>query len=1037
MAPLDSLQKTLRRLFRLEETEELDFGVHRVIGLKREALDQFLQHNLPRKIDDLLRQSREEVGEAKKTELLRARKWALDALGPDALDADGNLADAAFAKTPSGAVYLRAQQDALHLKDADQMRGEIFDHLANFFARYDCGGGDIVPRRRHAARNRYAVPHNGEEVLLHWANRDQYYIKTAAHHPAAAFKIGGARFRFKIAEVRDIPRDNNKDSGRFLIPDIAAAAPDPNGDLVVPFAFCALGKEQKQIFAEIAKGENSANGGVQRGILVKAQDDLQKSAKQNPALRRLLKCDDDGGETAFMRHARRFVRRNNADFFIHRNLRKFLNDELDFFLKNEVLHVGELAGLGGFAVSARLVVFRAVRKLGRDIADKLAEWENLQKSLWEKKKFVLATEYCAALGHIPKGGNFMGAVAGRDEQWADWKKLGMLGEADGKLFGPGRRAERIKFLGRNQSLPVDTANFPPEFKDDLLAAFTGEDGVPGIDDATDGVLIHGENWQALNLMREMYRGRVKCVYIDPPYNSPSSEILYKNDFKHSSWLSMMENRVSSSAPLMAPDGALVCAVDENEMLRLGMLLDSIFPSPEFEKNCLTVVHNPKGIQGGFVSVNNEYAFVVSRAGQAANTLPIPESEWEWENFRNWGGESERETAKNCFYPVIVKGGKIVGFGDVCPDDFHPRQNEPGEDGRILVYPIDRDGVERKWTYARQSIPKIERLLRVVKKNGGVDIERTHDWRRFKTVWTGAQYIAGDYGTKPLNQILGGKNCFDFPKAIPLVMDCVRMAADDDSVVLDFFAGSGTTAHAVVNLNREDGGRRKFILAEAGDYFNTVLLPRVKKIMFAPGWRNGKPSSKATAAEWNRGPRLVKYQRIESYEDALANIRFDADADSAGLNLEGLIPRYELEWQSRNRPTRLTESGLESPFDYGLELVWGGGRAAQKARADLPETFSYFLGLRVRTRRVVWDGKRRYLSLRGRSRDGETAVIWRRTTGWKRSDFNRDRRFIEGSGLASGADAIYVNGDCCLPRAKSLNPLFGEMMFGPGGEEEKE
>ena len=126
------------------------------------------------------------------------------------------------------------------------------------------------------------------------------------------------------------------------------------------------------------------------------------------------------------------------------------------------------------------------------------------------------------------------------------------------------------------------------------------------------------------------------------------------------------------------------------------------------------------------------------------------------------------------------------------------------------------------------------------RNGGWDIERTHDWQRFKTVWAKSEYIAGDYGSKPLNSMLGEKR-FDFPKAIPLVQDCIRLTDDQDSTVLDYFAGSGTTGHAVINLNREDGGRRKFILVEMGEYFDTVLLPRIKR-RFSP--RNGATANHA-------------------------------------------------------------------------------------------------------------------------------------------------------------------------------------------------
>ena len=512
MDSLNELQERLQRLFRLDQPRDLDFGIHRVINRKRDHLDQYIKTELPEQVSGILEKSRNQVAEFKRTEFENAREWALRDLGPDGIDADGNLAESAYAKIPAGANFLRVQKDAIHLKSAEEMQEEIHDRLASFFARYECGGGDIVPQRRHSARNRYALPHNGEEVLLHWANRDQYYIKSTAYHPAIAFKADGKRFKFEIAEARDIPRDNNKDKGRFLIPEIKKAAPDQNGDIVIPFAFRALDKKEQKRLTEAANGENGNGGKVQRGILAEAMGDLKKAAAKKTALRPLLTANAGGDESAFMRHARRFVRRNTADFFIHRNLRRFLAEELDHYLKSEVLNADELIGLNGLAVSARMTVFCAVREIATDIVHQLAEWEDLQKALWEKKKFVLQTDYCIPVGHIPNAekSGILGDIARCDKQWAEWKELGMRDEL---LSGKGKREKRIAHLRlpESASLPIDTANFPPEFKDRLLDSFTGEDNIPGIDDATDGVLIHGENWQALNLLEgKCIERQVKC-----------------------------------------------------------------------------------------------------------------------------------------------------------------------------------------------------------------------------------------------------------------------------------------------------------------------------------------------------------------------------------------------------------------------------------------------------------------------------------------------------------------------------------------------
>ena len=199
------------------------------------------------------------------------------------------------------------------------------------------------------------------------------------------------------------------------------------------------------------------------------------------------------------------------------------------------------------------------------------------------------------------------------------------------------------------------------------------------------------------------------------------------------------------------------------------------------------------------------------------------------------------------------------------------------------------------------------------------------------------------------------------------------------LVLDYFAGSGTTGHAVINLNREDGGRRKFILVEMGEYFDTVLLPRIKKVTFTPAWKDGRPKRVATQEEFERGPRIVKVIRLESYEDALNNITFDEKNGQQALQMFGdeYLLRYMLRWEGRKSETLLDVAQLHNPFSYKLHIHRDGETREQPV--DLPETFAYLIGLDVETRKAYHDGDRRYLVYRGATREGRrVAVIWRET-----------------------------------------------------------
>ena len=347
----------------------------------------------------------------------------------------------------------------------------------------------------------------------------------------------------------------------------------------------------------------------------------------------------------------------------------------------------------------------------------------------------------------------------------------------------------------------------------------------------ENLIIKGNNLIALHTLKQQFRGQVKLIYIDPPYNpdSPSNTFMYNNNFKRSSWLTFMRNRLEVTKELLKNDGSMIVAIDENEQNYLGVLLDEVFP--EHEKHCITIVHNPRGVQGTNFSYTHEYAFfVIPKGKKVIGDREIPAEEITWSNFRNWGGESRREDAKNCFYPVIVEKGEVVGFGDVLDDDEHPSRQTVTDAERDLVYPIDQNMIERKWRYARQSVDQIKHLLRARKTKTGYEIELGKDFGMYRTVWEDKRYDANIYGTQLVKSLV--PDCeFDFPKSLWNVYDCLRSVIKDDkeAIVLDFFGGSGTTAHAVLELNK-DGGSRKFIICEQMHYVETVTRERVKKVI---------------------------------------------------------------------------------------------------------------------------------------------------------------------------------------------------------------
>ncbi len=363
------------------------------------------------------------------------------------------------------------------------------------------------------------------------------------------------------------------------------------------------------------------------------------------------------------------------------------------------------------------------------------------------------------------------------------------------------------------------------------------------DDGEDNILIEGDNYHALTVLNYTHKEKIDMIYIDPPYNTGNKSWKYNNNFVekddaywHSKWLNMMEKRLNIAKRLLTKNGCLICAIDENEFANLCLLFRKVFENYKIDQ--VVIVHNPRGVQGKNFSYTHEYAlFVYPNDGKEyIGNRKIEEKDIGWRGLRDNGGESLRTDAKNCFYPIIIKNKKVIGFGDVVNTKEHPKSQTIKKGNKFYVYPIDKESVERKWRYARQSVEQIKHLLRAKKAVTGYEIDIGKDFGLYRTVWIDKKYDSNENGSKLVKQITGVD--FPYPKSIFTVKDCILTIIRDkkEAKVLDFFAGSGTTGHAVLELNKEDDGNRKFILCtnnedNNGDGFGKIAekicYPRIK------------------------------------------------------------------------------------------------------------------------------------------------------------------------------------------------------------------
>jgi adenine-specific DNA-methyltransferase len=374
-------------------------------------------------------------------------------------------------------------------------------------------------------------------------------------------------------------------------------------------------------------------------------------------------------------------------------------------------------------------------------------------------------------------------------------------------------------------------NAMPVLKEVPEKAVTNKDGKPT------HILIEGDNYHALTCLNYTHKGKIDVIYIDPPFNTGAKDWKYNNNYvekndpwRHSKWINFMANRIRIAKNLLKPDGILICAIDDNEQAALGLLFEELFP--KHKKVCVTIIHNPRGVQGKNFSYCHEYAYFVYPDDGEIYIGTRTRENASLRNLRDNGGESLRTDGKTCFYPIHVKDGKVEGAGDVAADDYHPDKQTVKKNGYYEVWPIDKKGIERKWRYSVNTLDDIIELLHVKGDENEYQIHILKEEDRYKTVWTHKKYDANEYGSELLNRIINVK--FPFPKSLYNIKECLEavVKSNKKAIVLDFFAGSGTTAHAVIEINKEDQGNRQCILCtnNENNICEEITYPRVERVM---------------------------------------------------------------------------------------------------------------------------------------------------------------------------------------------------------------
>jgi adenine-specific DNA-methyltransferase len=994
MSNFDALVAKLREIFQIDRPD-LDFGVYRILNARAGEIEDYLSKRLKARVAEALA-----AGAAANTETLKA----------DIAKAEKAAEEAGISADQSPKVQQLRAQLAAASGATSEHENQVFSHLLTFFSRY-YDKGDFISQRRYKG-DTYAIPYSGEEVVLHWANRDQYYIKSGESFSNFSFKLDDGRlvhFRLVAADTaKDNRKDNDKERRFVLATERTVTRLDEEGEgfeetirpieeedgaLVIRFDFAAQPKGTKQ--------EKLVEAAVETIL------DSETVKSRWLELTNRAPTEKKPQRTLLEKHLTTYTQKNTADYFIHKDLDGFLRRELDFYIKNEVMNLDDVQEAGAFAAIERnLRMIQCLRAIALDLITFLASIENFQKKLWLKKKFVVAAQYCVTLDRVPEA--LYPAIAANPEQWAQWHDLGMRASA---------AAGTVEDLKAAPFLMVDTALFDAGFRADLLKA------IPDLDASLDGLLVHGDNFQALTLLVERYAKKVDFIYIDPPYNTVHSKIAYKNQFEHSSWLSLIANTLDRASAIVTDKFSFGFAIDDYEYNNALLLLRQHFSSCDV--STIVVNHHPQG-SGGRLSRTHEY-YIVASPESAGNYLgkPKPDDTEDRQFMRSGTADNNYRAPKaggtgrwRSFYALLVDPTtrRIVGAEPPPPlETDYPLG--PTEDGRERIYPINSSGEERVWRSSYLTgKARAEAGELFVTERGAVKQAIEHEDKRevLFSNWIGSDFNAGTQGTAILDSLgLGGE--FDYPKSVKTLEQAFWMQGfgSTEFLALDYFAGSGTTAHALLSLNRQDGGKRKYIMVEQGPYFETALKPRIMKVAYSSDWSSGKPTAPETGIS-----HAFKVLKIEGYEDALNNLNLKRSDAQASL-LEGFsadkrddyLMRYMLDVEAKG--SLLSVQDFRKPFDYTLKVAVDSAGAWEERNVDLVETFNYLIGLTVRS--IDIQLKQGFATVEGTLPTGEkTLILWRDCEKIGYEELTRLCDKLAINPADSEYDVVYINGDHNIP-----------------------
>lgn len=1011
---INKLKVFLKEMFQFN-ANALDFGIYRIYNLKRKEIENFIDGKGEQCLEPIINKTLELVKNIEKGAELAELKVYLSKLNQQDLlnNVDSNYKQIELFIRASGdenekeTLINTLNKSTKEFDITDEIKDKIYNHILGYFEMY-YSNGDFGYNNR--SRNLYKVPYeadyDGNDTMFHWKHKGSLYIKTGNSFNAIEFKLKHHDKKFELrletnedSKGEEVARNNNKDTklkhykfNRFEEKDGITRIVFNLSDASTTKAelFKSLFKEvfkseekldnylfadDKSIFKDLTDDYDKVQDGSVRGIgaLKLNRKALLDKVNKNFERGNKIEIITENGQERFSdktletlynidQKLNSFYIGNDSDYFIHENLQEFLTQEKERYIKNHIL--SDLKSiLDGKLDNTTIIIAKAFDLVSSRIIEFLSAIEEFQKKLFTMKKKVAESEYCLTIDNINK--KYYKEILENKAQLTEWENLFSV------------KVKSLADLKTQPTLVLDTKFFKQKdgsnpFKDKILSE------IENLDERTNGLLINSENYQGLDAIREKYRSSIDFIHIDPPYNTSTSGFLYKNEFRHSSWAAMMENRIKIAESLLSPNSCLQIHIDENEYENLYFILTNTGLT-----NQGTIIWDKRNPVSGAnkIATQHEYILtfskgqiklkkeksngrlIMSKAKVLIKKLGLEKARVA---LKKWIQEQQYFSGGESAYNLIDDDGRVY-------QSVHMGAPEQRTDKKFFV-PLIHPVTKKPCPVPSSGWGGTPEFMQECLKNNEIifgEDEKTQPRRKYflennligemsSLIYSGAK------GKKQANEF-----GFNFPYNHPVELYETltwSILNEKEGTVLDFFAGSGTSGHAVINLNKKDKLNRKYVLIEMGNYFETVTKQRIIKVIYSQNWKNGKPQDNNGSLK-----HIFKYLVLEQYEDVLDAITNEEERKKTEATLkkipEDKREQISLKYLYKPELNKINSTlDLSKPFSNKIRYDQSG----KYGFVDLVDTYNYLQGYEITSIKTYTIGKKYYKVVE----TPDTLVIWR-------------------------------------------------------------